>query len=287
MAFSIFFTFPRPSFFNLKKNRPAAGLQTTSVDSIDSLAFHVALVGAALGGAFACKKLLLMAEASSAWLTSVQLFTSFPVFPFAMFSGIFLQVVADKTASPGSIDPGTMDRISGFALDFVVVTAVTTMSFDGISGNTLAPFVILILVTWAWHFVCFAFIAPRILPDYWGERASAELGQSMGITATGLLLLRMADPNNTTPALEAFSYKQLLHAPLVGGGVWTATVLPFIYAAGIWPSIAVSIGFIAFWCLVYMFHFKKKYRRDAAERGHGYKMLVVPLLDDGPAGSSY
>ena len=229
--------------------RPAAGYQTTAVDSVDSLAFHCSLVGAALGGAYGCKQVLLAIEASSIWLTQYQIFTAFPVFPFAMFSGIVIQLIADRKCSPGSVDSGTMDRISGFALDFVVVTAVTTMNFSGMDSS-IVPFCILILVTWIWHFVCFAFIAPRILPDYWGERASAELGQSMGITATGLLLLRMSDPNNMTPAMQAFSYKQLLHAPLVGGGLWTATVLPFIKAAGIWPAFALSTGMVLFWCVV-------------------------------------
>lgn len=38
-----------------------------------------------------------------------------------------LQIFADRTASPGYIDRGMMDRISGFALDFTIVTAITTM----------------------------------------------------------------------------------------------------------------------------------------------------------------
>ena len=36
--------------------------------------------------------------------------------------------------------------------------------------------------------------ARRLLPDDWFERAIAEMGQSMGVTATGLLLLRVVDP---------------------------------------------------------------------------------------------
>lgn len=264
--------------------RPSAGYQTTAVDSVDSLAFHVSLVGAALGGAYGCKRVLLAIEASSAWLTQYQIFTAFPVFPFAMFSGIVIQLVADRVASRGSVDAGTMDRISGFALDFVVVTAVTTMSFEGI-GDSMAPFIILILVTWVWHFVCFAFIAPRILPDFWGERATAELGQSMGITATGLLLLRMSDPNNMTPAMQAFSYKQLLHAPLVGGGLWTATVLPFIKAAGVWPAFALSTGMVLFWLLLYKVYFVAKYQRDAAARGPGGYKPLLSILDNGQSSS--
>jgi ESS family glutamate:Na+ symporter len=48
------------------------------------------------------------------------------------------------------------------------------------------------------------------------------------------------DPENKTPALSAFSYKQLLHEPIVGGGIWTALVLPFIANIGIWLVESLS-----------------------------------------------
>ena len=35
------------------------------------------------------------------------------------------------------------------------------------------------------------------------------MGQSMGVTATGILLLRMVDPENKSGAFESFAYKQL------------------------------------------------------------------------------
>lgn len=90
------------------------------------------------------------------------------------------------------------------------------------------------------------------------ERAVAELGQSMGITATGLLLLRMCDPQNKTPALNAFSYKQLLHEPVVGGGLWTALVIPFVKHVGLWPATGLCFGVVAMWFLVHYFVFHRQ-----------------------------
>ena len=71
------------------------------------------------------------------------------------------------------------------------------------------------------------FIEARDLPDAWFQRAIVEMGQSMGVTATGLLLLRTVDPDHETPAYYAFGYKQLLHEPFMGGGVWTSIAIPF------------------------------------------------------------
>ena len=70
----------------------------------------------------------------------------------------------------------------------------------------------------------------------------------------------MVDPQNASPALEAFSYKQLLHEPIVGGGIWTALVVPFVHAVGIWPPTIVACTAILLWALVYRFHFRAHYR---------------------------
>ncbi|EDX77025.1 hypothetical protein MC7420_2028 [Coleofasciculus chthonoplastes PCC 7420] len=41
-----------------------------------------------------------------------------------------------------------------------------------------------------------SYLAPRVIPSYWFERRLGDLGQSMGVTATGILLLQMVDPDN-------------------------------------------------------------------------------------------
>ena len=117
------------------EGRPSAGLQTVSVDSLDSMALHVSVVGLALLFGYAVKRGLLAIEASSEQLTEIRFFSAFPLFPFAMFGGILIQLVADRTlgacplrrprgrrvarprtrAAPGTIDRPTMERISGSA----------------------------------------------------------------------------------------------------------------------------------------------------------------------------
>jgi ESS family glutamate:Na+ symporter len=54
-----------------------------------------------------------------------------------------------------------------------------------------------------------------------------EFGQATGVAASGLLLLRMADPDDRSEALQAFSFKQLLLQPLLAGGVITV-VAPLV-----------------------------------------------------------
>jgi ESS family glutamate:Na+ symporter len=80
----------------------------------------------------------------------------------------------------------------------------------------------------------------------------------MGVTATGLLLLRAVDPNNETDAAEAFAYKQLLHEPFMGGGIWTSTAIPLIMIIGGVPVLMISVAAIIIWFIVWNFMFKGK-----------------------------
>ena len=74
----------------------------------------------------------------------------------------------------------------------------------------------------AWHVLFFLYNAPRLSPDHWFEKGIGDMGQSMGVTVTGMLLLRMVDLRNETGAFESFAYKQLFFEPIVGGGLFTA-----------------------------------------------------------------
>ncbi|NCC48832.1 MAG: sodium:glutamate symporter, partial [Clostridia bacterium] len=64
----------------------------------------------------------------------------------------------------------------------------------------------------------------------------------MGVTATGLLLMRVADPDNQTPALESFGYKQLMFELFVGGGLFTAASIPLIYQFGAGSILMLTAG---------------------------------------------
>ena len=62
--------------------------------------------------------------------------------------------------------------------------------------------------------------------------------------------LRMMDPENRTPVLRAFCYKQLLNVMLVGGGLFTSSSLAISHTAGPWGLFAVSASGAGFWLVV-------------------------------------
>ena len=109
----------------------------------------------------------------------------------------------------------------GAALDFLVASAVATIQPKVVAANW-QPLTILVLAGAIWSVGCVLFLGPKLFLYAWFERSIAEFGQATGVTATGLMLLRTVDPENKTPAAMSFGYKQLLHEPFMGGGLWTA-----------------------------------------------------------------
>ena len=216
-------------------SRPSAGLQTVFSDSVDSLAWHLAIVGLAMligYGIHACIPL-----------------KGFPLFPLCMIGGVILSLGAKLLRTDLLVDRAQMERISGASLDFLVVSAVATIRLEVVARNW-QPMVILVVAGAVWSVWCIFFVAPKIFRTAWFERAIAEFGQATGVTATGLMLLRTVDPDNKTPAAMSFGYKQLLHEPFMGGGLWTALALTLVYRIGWMKVFWISLAMLVFWSVV-------------------------------------
>jgi ESS family glutamate:Na+ symporter len=156
-----------------------------------------------------------------------------------MLGGLFIQIFAGKTGLSKYMDRRTFDRILGLALDFLVISAIASIKLDVFFAYFL-PFSILMVVGLVWVLFATWFIAPRMLPDAWFERSITEYGMQTGVTALGLLLLRVADPNFKTPAAKSFGFKQILYEPMLGGGFITAAAPILIFNFGI--GLTYSIG---------------------------------------------
>ena len=232
--------------------RPHAGKLTVSSDVIESLTLHLVFVGAAILLGWLMKQgVMLFVEPPADGdpehaSTLYSILSSFPLFPLCMLGGVAIQWLADRFDPHEHMDEGLMLRIQNCALDFLVVAAIATIRLDVVAKGWL-PLVILIAAGIGWNVLCLTVFARRAFRDAWFERGIAELGQSMGVTATGLLLLRVVDPEYETEAAEAFAAKQLLHEPFMGGGLWTGAAIPLLALWGGWPILGIALGAMTVW----------------------------------------
>src|SRR5699024_875319 len=153
-----------------------------------------------------------------------------------MLGGVLVQFVADRTGLGRFIDRGNMERIQGLALDALVIAALASLSLDAIADNIL-PFLFLALAGLVWHVFVLIVFAPRFVQSDWVDRGVADCEQGMRVAAPVLLLLRMADPREKSPAFEAVGYNQLVFDPFFCGALVTAAAIPLLVQLGPYPLV--------------------------------------------------
>lgn len=217
-----------------EKDRFPSSNATVASESIEPLAFHFAIVGMAILIGW-----LLLAGVRQLH----PILSGFPLFPLAMVGGMIVQAISAKIKVSQYYDRLTFERILGLSLDILVVAAIASIRLDLFIAN-FWPFAILMLTGIAWLFFCLIVLAPRMFPYNWLERGVTEYGMQSGVTAMGLLLLRLVDPHYKTDTAQAFGFKQMLYEPFLGGGFITATAPFILIGLGIWWSIAAAAAIV-------------------------------------------
>lgn len=202
---------------------------TVATEAIEPLTFHFAIVAVSVligWGLLAGVKLI------------HPRLDAFPLFPMAMIGGLIVQGLATPLKIARYFDRDTFDRLLGFALDVLVIAAIAAIRLDLFLANVW-PFLILMVAGIAWVLFATLVLAPRMFPNYWFERGITEYGMQTGVTAIGLLLLRLVDPLYKTDTATAFGFKQMIYEPFLGGGLVTALAPILIRELGPWVSITL------------------------------------------------
>ncbi|MGY6530611.1 MAG: sodium/glutamate symporter [Cyanobacterium sp.] len=223
---------------------------------IDPLSLNFGFVGLAIGIGWLILEGLKLIESMMRGQTGSNIMDYIPLFPIALIGGIIVQISLEKFGLAELINRRLINNLAGLALDIVIVTALASISLQ-VLGTNIIPFILLSAVGIIWNLFAFVFIAPKIIPSYWFERGICDFGQSMGVTATGILLLRMVDPENKSGAFESFAYKQLFFEPIVGGGLFTALAPVLINEFGSLSILLLTSSLLVIWLGLGFFFFGK------------------------------
>jgi len=268
------------------EGRELAGTQTTTGDSIDSLAWHLVIVGIACLLGWSLRAILIA--------ISPEAFCTFPLFSLCMMAGLAMQLALQRyDVRYRLVDRATMERIQGTALDFLIVAAVASVNVASLAKD-IVPFLLLMVAGLVTDVLCVLYLSPLMNPTYWFENGIACFGQDTGVIAAGLMLLRMVDPEGVTGVPRAFGYKQPVHAALMGGGIATAAFIPLQASIGLAASTCVTAtvvgGIMLIWLLCIRPQFAARRSGRAAQgvgrRGssislkHGVRQSAVALPRD-------
>ena len=176
---------------------------------------------------------------------SREIIFSLPVFPFILIGSLLIRYILEKTKNTELISNILQREIGILSTDLLIFTAMASLDIAVVFENWI---IILVLTIFGlfWNLICISYFAYFIFDDYWFEKSLIEFGNSTGVVASGLLLLRLADPKNISKTLPIFTSKQLFAQLILSGGLFTVLAPLMISKIGLdyWIEICAAITFV-------------------------------------------
>ncbi len=172
----------------------------------------------------------------------------FPVFPLALLGSLFIRYLLEKFNKEDLISELLHRDIATLSTDLLITTALASVNLPVLLNDWL-PLAILSVSGLTWNLLGMFFVARYTFKEEWFERSIAEFGNATGVAASGILLLRLADPRNVTSTLPIFSSTRLFLQPFLSGGLVTvlAPIAITKFGLGGWTEVSGALTII---CIV-------------------------------------
>lgn len=228
----------KSGIFPSRKRRPVGAEMTTESEAIDSFSLHVALVMATYLLSYLLLHALTAALSLIGPLGEDLAINLWGInFVFSALTAILVRLLMKRTGLDFVVDNATLTRLSGLAVDLMVVAAVAAISIV-VVREYLAAIVVLSLIAAALALVTIPWFCSRLFVDHSFHRALLIFGVSTGTLPTGLALLRVIDPEFETPVAADYMYAT---------GLTFIFAIPFILSINL-PAYAATTGnMLFFW----------------------------------------
>lgn len=208
------------------EKRTAIGKGVTYNDALDPLALQLAFVGV----------IVLMGYLLSKGLVLIHpILSNVPMFACCMISGAVLNFIMKKLGISHYIDRPTINRISGVALDYLVCSAIATLSLK-VFSLYLVPLLVVIGTIIVVNIIANFYFGWKVFDDDWFERTLGSYGLESGVLATGLMLIRVVDPKFETTGHESAASSAALCYP------WSLPYIMFMPALAMKGSTSLVMG---------------------------------------------
>lgn len=216
-----------------KGDNPPCANTTTHPANIDSFGFHLGLMGALYGIAylFGLVWFLFMPKGINGLGFGM-------IFCWGMFMAMLARKLMEKLDILHLIDGETTRRLTGTTVDFMICAVFMGIQMRALE-DVAVPFVIaVILGSLITLFICLWF--GRRSPEYGFERGLTLFGYCTGTAASGLLLLRVVDPDFETPVAVEVGLMNVFAFFLFKPISWS---MPFVPLEG-FPMLWIFVGVI-------------------------------------------
>ncbi len=194
------------------QSRETAGQMTMHSGNIDTLAFQAALIGLVYvltyGFVVGLGRFLPPDAGQILW--------GFFFF-FGMAIALGLRVLMARLGIDHLIDPGIQRRITGWSVDYLIVATVMAIQVV-VVWQYLLPITVMCLSSGVATTVVVVYLGRR-LDDLALERTLTIYGTCTGTVSSGLLLLRIVDPEFKTPVAIEIGLMNVLAVPIIVGSM--------------------------------------------------------------------
>jgi glutamate:Na+ symporter, ESS family len=188
--------------------RESAGRLSMHSANIDAMAFQTALIGLVYILTYGFTILL----SSLMDPTSAQTLWGFFFF-FGMFIAMLIGWLMKKVGINHLIDPGVQKRITGWAIDFLIIATIMAIQ-PAIVIQYLFPIALIAILSGLATFAILVYFGKRT-DAHNLERMAVMYGTCTGTVSSGLLLLRISDPNFKSPVAIEVGVMNIMAAPVV------------------------------------------------------------------------
>jgi len=201
------------------ERQESAGRQTVKNFAVESLTIHISII------AFDCLLAYLSVKLLGKLPGKVGLIMSqIPVWSLAMLYMFGINALLKKLHLEWLVDKKLVSRITGSLTDVAIVCAVASMNLTALKYYWLQILIAAIIGFVVTYFYVFKFTKWICKDDAPFEHSIISWGACTGVMMTGLMLLKICDPNYETKALGNFSKSFAIMSV-------TQTVLFLVYAA--------------------------------------------------------
>lgn len=211
----------------------SAGNQSTHSSNVDALAFQFALSAGVMLLTYGFVTLLNSFFSE----TVASLLWGFTFF-FGLLMAILVGWIAKLLGVSFLIDKGVQKRITGFSVDFLIVATIMAIQPTIVFAYVVPILVISLAAGIATTFVVIYF--GRRITGYNLQRMALNYGTCTGTLSSGLLLLRMTDPDFSSPVGVEAGFIAVFALPFVLSSMLLANAR-FLFG---WDLGLVVVGFL-------------------------------------------
>lgn len=176
--------------FTKEEQREPMGKVTTHSGSLETLAFHMALIGVCYIIAVLISKLIYPIPIFGPTFAGMMFFCG-------MMASYLVKAIMKKFKIDYIKNDILQSKITGWTSDFLVVCAFMAVKLEAV-GSWLIPILIESVIVTAFTVAVSIFFCSRIGGENDFERTLGLFGTATGTTPSGIALVRMVDPKMTT-----------------------------------------------------------------------------------------